>query len=90
MKFDLQSFAEDALKNQTSNQLRKGIRSLKKKIALHQNKIENPAKYCDDWNLKDERGQNGLIRHWQKEITDSEESIRNRIEELKERGENYE
>ena len=32
MKFDLQLFAEDAIESQTSAQLRKGIRSLKRKL----------------------------------------------------------
>ena len=89
MKFDLQYFNEDAIEHQTPNQLRKGIRSLRKKIELHLKKIENPAEYCDDWNLRDERAQKGLIRHWKKEIQDTEESIQNRIEELQKRGENY-
>ena len=48
MKFDLQYFNEDAIEHQTPNQLRKGIRSLRKKIELHLKKIENPAEYCDD------------------------------------------
>ncbi len=87
MKFNLQLFAEDALKHQTPNQLRKGIRSLQKKINLHLEKIKHPADHCDDWHLKDETAQAGLIRHWQKEIEDAEESIQNRIDELKKRGE---
>ena len=87
MKFNLQLFAEDALKHQTPNQLRKGIRSLQKKIDLHLKKIEQPAEHCDDWHLKDEAAQAGLIRHWRKEIEDAEESIQNRIDELKKRGE---
>ncbi len=87
MRFDLQLFAEDALKHQTPNQLRKGIRSLRKKIDLHLEKIAHPAEHCDDWHLKDKAAQTGLIRHWQKEIEDAEESIQNRIDELKKRGE---
>ena len=87
MNFDLQFFAEDALERQTPNQLRKGIRSLKKKIELHLAKIDNPAKYCEDWHSRDERAKLGLIRHWRKEIADTEESIQNRIDELKKRGE---
>ena len=87
MKFDLQLFTEDALENQTPNQLRKGIRSLKKKIDLHLSKIANPAEFCDDWHSKDDRAKFGLIRHWRKEIEDAEESIQNRIDELTKRGE---
>ncbi|MBR2518831.1 MAG: hypothetical protein IKE46_03470 [Selenomonadaceae bacterium] len=87
MNFDLQFFGEDAIEHQSPNQLRKGIRSLKKKIELHLAKIENPAKYCEDWHSRDERAKLGLIRHWRKEISDTEESIQNRIDELAKRGE---
>lgn len=90
MKFDLQWFAEDALKNQTPNQIRKGIRSLNKEIKLHLEKIDNPEKSCVDWNSRNERAKKGLIRHWKKEIEDMKKSIQNRIEELKKRGEKYE
>lgn len=90
MKFDLQSFGEEAILNQTPNQLRKGIRSLNKEIELHLAKINNPEKFCKDWNLRDERAKKGLIRHWKKEIEDTKEAIQNRIEELKKRGEKYE
>ncbi|MBR4903822.1 MAG: hypothetical protein IKZ53_04060 [Selenomonadaceae bacterium] len=87
MIFDLQSFAEEAIENQTSNQLRKGIRSLKKEIEEHLLKIENPEENCKDWNLRDERAKKGLIRHWNHEIKKFSESIQNRIDELEKRGE---
>lgn len=87
MKFDLQLFAEDAITHQTSNQLRKGIRSLKKEIDIHLAKIENPEKFSEDWNLRDDRAKFGLIRHWRHEIIKLNESIQNRINELEKRGE---
>ena len=86
MKFDLQFFAEK-LENQTPAQLRKGIRSLNKDLELHLKKIENPAIYCNNWNSKDERGKNGLIKHWRHEVKTFAESIQNRVEELEKRGE---
>lgn len=87
MKFDLQYFAEKSLQNQTSNQLRKGIRSLSKDLKLHLNKIEHPENYCSDWDSKDEREKTGLIKHWLHEIKTFSESIQNRVEELEQRGE---
>ena len=86
MKFDLQLFTEDAVENQTSNQLRKGIRSLKKKIEIHQHKIKNPWESYSDWFLEPAK-QRGRLKHWQKEIEDFEQSIQNRIDELTKRGE---
>ena len=87
MNFDLQLFGEDAIEYQTPNQLRKGIRSLKKKIALHLAKIENPAEHCAKWASFDEGQREGLLWHWQHEIGNFEKSIQNRIDELSKRGE---
>jgi len=78
-----------ALENQTPNQLRKGIRVFQKRIAEHQYKIENPWTVYSDWFLTPER-QSGRIGHWQKEIENFRESIQNRIDELRKRGESYE
>ena len=89
MKFDLHFFGEEAIEHQTPNQLRKGIRSLKKKIDTHLAKIANPWKSYSDW-FSEPAKQPGRIRHWQKEIEDAEEAIQNRIDELKKRGESYE
>lgn len=87
MRFDLQWFAEKAIENQTSVQIRKGIRSLNKDLELHLKKIENPENYCSDWSLKDEREKKGLIKHWLHEIKTFSESIQYRVEELEKRGE---
>ena len=87
MKFYLQLFAEKAIENQTSAQIRKGIRSLNKDLELHLNKIENPEYYCSDWNSKNERAKKGLIKHWLHEIKNFNESIQNRVDELEKRGE---
>lgn len=86
MKFDLQLFAEDAIENQTANQLRKGIRSLNKRIEEHFAKIEQPWKSYSDWFDEPDK-QKGRIGHWQKEIENMKESIQNRVDELEKRGE---
>ena len=86
MNFDLQLFSERNLKNQTSNQLRKGIRSLNKRIEEHFAKIANPEKYYSDWNVEKDK-QAGRIGHWQHEIKKFAESIQSRIDELAKRGE---
>ena len=87
MKFDLQLFAEKAIENQTSAQIRKGIRSLNKDLELHLKKIENPEDYCSDWNSRNERAKEGLIKHWLHEVKIFNESIQNRVNELEKRGE---
>ena len=87
MIFDLQLFAKESLGHQTSNQLRKGIRSFQKRIAEHFAKIDNPEKFCDEWSQYDDEHREGLFWHWQHEILTFERSIQNRIDELKKRGE---
>ena len=86
MKFNLQLFAEKNLSNQTSGQLRKGIRSLNKRIDEHFAKIKHPEKIYADWYDEPDK-QKGRIGHWQHEIKRFAESIQSRIEELEKRGE---
>lgn len=74
------------MRNQTSNQLRKGIRSFQKRIEEHWQKINNPEKFYSDWNDEPDK-QAGRIGHWQHEIKNFAESIQNRVEELNRRGE---
>jgi len=86
MIFDLQLFAEKNLENQTSNQLRKGIRTFQKRIEEHWAKINNPlASYPDFYDEPDK--QEGRIGHWLHEIKNFNESIQNRVDELEKRGE---
>ena len=86
VKINTQFFAEKDIKNQESGSLKRSLRKFESKIALHQDKIDNPQKYVEDWETKDEREQKGLIKHWQKEIRNFQTSIEDRITELKERG----
>lgn len=81
-----QYFAEKDIANQGSNSLKRAMRNYQKRIDEHKLKLSNPQNYVDDWESYDERRKQGLIKHWQKEINNFEESIRNRIDELKKRG----
>ena len=83
----MQFFAEKDLPNQSSNALRKGMRNLEKEIEEHRDKLKNPQKYEANWGAMNEKARNGLLKHWNKEINNFYESIENRIEELKKRGE---
>lgn len=88
--FNLQLFAEVDITKQTVQSLRKGIRSLEKNIKKHEGYIKNPLPHCPEWEDYPTNRKKGLIRHWEKEIYNSEESIKNRKEELKKRGVTYE
>lgn len=86
IKISMQFFAEKDIKNQESNSLKRAMRKYQERIDEHKDKINNPQKYVPDWNSYSEQRKNGLKKHWQKEINNFEESIQNRIDELKERG----
>lgn len=83
---NLQRFAESDIKKQESNSLKRAIRKYERRIAEHKNKISNPSQMVDDWNAKSKYVQDGLIKHWNKEIKNFQNSIDERIAELKKRG----
>jgi hypothetical protein len=49
--------------------------------------LQNPRSHVPDWDSLTETHQAALKRHWRKEIRNFQESIENRKEELRKRGE---
>lgn len=86
----LQFFAESDIQYQKSNQLRKGIKSLQKRITEHQYKIAHPEEFYDDWGVRSEKEKSDAITYWKKEIKRYQDSIDNRLDALKSRGEEHE
>ena len=86
MDIDLQFFGEKDIVNQSSNSLKRAIRKYQKRIEEHTNKIKDPEKYIDNWDSLSYLKKEGLKKHWKKEINNFETSIKDRILELKERG----
>lgn len=86
LRMNLQFFAEKDLKNQESGSLKRAIRKFEKRIKEHEDYIKNPESHCNDWNEKEKWEQEGLIRHWKKEIRNFNQSIQDRVDELKKRG----
>ena len=86
IELDIQMFAERDIYNQDSNSLKRAIRKYQKRIDEHIKKITNPAEYVENWDGRDVREQDGLKKHWQKEIDNFNTSINDRIDELKKRG----
>lgn len=80
---------EKDIVKQKSSSLRRGIRSHKRQIAIHEGYINNPLSHVPSWKELSERERNGLIKHWKKEIRNSKQAIQDRIDELKKRGERY-
>ena len=86
ININLQLFANKDLPKQTIKQMEKGIKSYRKQIDIHNDKINNPQKYVENWDKLDKLNQDGLIRHWNKEIETFNKNIHDNIEELKKRG----
>lgn len=86
LKMNLQFFAEKDIKNQESGSLKRAIRKYQSRIGEHEAKISNPSKFYPEWDSYDIRYQEGLKRHWNKEIRNFKQSIQDRIDELKSRG----
>ena len=86
LKMNLQLFAESDIKNQESGSLKRAIRKYEKRIKEHEEYLENPKAHCSDWDDKMTCEQEGLKRHWKKEIRNFNQAIQDRIGELKERG----
>ena len=83
---NLQLFSERDIEKQSSSSLKRGLKHYKKNILLHQDKITNPEHYYPEWKKLDHRRQEGLKRHWQKEIDESNNAVKRRIAELQKRG----
>lgn len=75
------------LEKQSSSSIRKGIRSLEKRIEGHREKLKHPELYTDEWEERPEKYKKGLYRHWRHEIQKFQESIERSKNELRRRGE---
>lgn len=87
LNISMQFFAEKDIEKQESASLIRAMRKYEQRIDEHKGYINDPSSHCPDWENYSEQKKAGLIRHWNKEISNFEESIQNRIDELKKRGE---
>ena len=88
-KVPINFFGEElALEKQTPHEIRKGIRTLRKRITEHEERIKNPNK-LSYWNRLTPERKKGLLIRWGKEIDNFHRGIAKRIEELNNRGEKY-
>ncbi len=90
IQMDLQFFANSAekdLQRQKTSSIRKSLETFDQRIVEHWHKIEHPEEHVPNWDERDPREQEGLKKHWYKEIANFRESRARRIAELKRRGE---
>lgn len=86
LKMKLQFFSEQDIYRQDSGSLKRAIRKYEKRMREHEDYLREPEKHCPDWMEKSIEEQEGLKRHWNKEIRNFKQSIKDREEELKKRG----
>lgn len=87
LKIGIQFFAEKDIANQDSNSLKRAMRKYEKRIDEHKQKIDAPEEFVEGWAEKDPREQQGLLKHWRKEIRNFQTSIDDRVAEIERRGE---
>ena len=86
IQMDLQFFANSAekdLQRQKTSSIRKSLETFDQRIVEHWHKIEHPEEHVQNWDERDPREQEGLKKHWYKEITNFRESRARRIAELR-------
>jgi hypothetical protein len=89
IKMNLQFFSEKDLSRQSTTSLQRGVRNLQSEIELHRQKIASPEQFVAEWESYSPVHKQGLIKHWNKEISNFSDSVENRKQELKKRGETY-
>ena len=76
---------ERGLSVQKTSSLKKGISTLRKRIAEHEDKIRDPENYYEGWFDLSPEEQQGAINHWRKEIDTFQKSIDARNDEIERR-----
>lgn len=61
--------------------------SFREQIEVHKRKLENPSDFDMNWDAKSDKERRGLLKHWEKEISNFEKSVQARVDELTRRGE---
>ena len=50
-------------------EIQRALRSYERQAALHRQKMSSPETFVQDWVRKGPRAQQGLLRHWQQDLT---------------------
>lgn len=82
----LQFFANKGIQKQSDKHLKKSISSWTANVDTHKDKIAHPEKYDPEWNSKPDAQKAGLLWHWEKEVRNFENNIKEAKDELAKRG----
>ena len=75
----------DYQKNFSIAALEKTVKNLDEKIALHISKINTPEQHYPDWEKRDPREREGLVKHWRKEVANFQRQRNIALAELRRR-----
>jgi hypothetical protein len=89
-KIGMQFFAEKAIKTRINKEIIDGIKSIRQVRAYHKYKIAHAWEFYSTWNEMPPREQEGRLNTWKKEIRNHTQCIKDRKEELKKRGIDFE
>ena len=84
----IQFFANKSIQKQSDRELRKSMSSWKSRLAEHTDWLSNPKLHDQYWDEKTPRHKAGLLKHWQHEIENFKNNLKEAEDELKKRG-NY-
>ena len=70
----------------TAEEIRRGLRSYERQVERHRQKMSSPETFVEDWVRKSSRVQQGLLRHWQEDLTRNQELVEVMRGILQERG----
>ncbi|MEW6609859.1 MAG: hypothetical protein AB1414_20845, partial [bacterium] len=57
----------------TPEEIQKAFKSYQKQVALHQEKLANPAKFAENWDKMSERERAGLLAKWNEDVIRNQE-----------------
>ena len=57
----------------SEEEIQRALRSYERQVALHRQKLSSPETFVKDWVRKSPRAQQGLLRHWQQDLTRNQE-----------------
>lgn len=85
MRISMQTFGNKNIAKMSDRELRKSIESWKNRAEEHKEYIQHPETHCPDWDFYAPRKQEGLQKHWEKEIQTFNKDIQDALDELERR-----
>ena len=83
----IQFFANKGIQRQSNRELRKSMDSWKSRLDEHAEWVNNPQLHDQYWDEKTPQHKAGLIKHWQHEIDNFKNNLKEAEDELRKRGE---